>query len=137
MKPSRLVTSGGVRRPTGRGRKKITKAAVLGGAATAAAAATVGMASPANASGYGYNGYDFVYHAANLGIDGVTTQVGWSICSEISAGWSQDAIAKDLVYHSFLGNGLYDHINYEQAYEEAYYAQQDLCPWTGGSGRAA
>ena len=50
MKPSRLVTSGGVRRHTGRGMKKITKAALVGGAAAAAIAATVGMAAPANAN---------------------------------------------------------------------------------------
>jgi hypothetical protein len=31
MKPSRLVTSGGVRRHTVRGMKKITKAALVGG----------------------------------------------------------------------------------------------------------
>ena len=55
MKPSRLVTSGGVRRHTVRGMKKITKAALLGGLATAAIAATVGMASPAQAfPGFGY-----------------------------------------------------------------------------------
>ena len=55
MKPSRLVTSGGVRRPTARGMKKITKAALLGGAAAAAIATTVGMASPAQAfPGLGY-----------------------------------------------------------------------------------
>jgi hypothetical protein len=49
MKPSRLVTSGGARRHTARGRKKITKAALVGGAAAAAIAATVGVAAPANA----------------------------------------------------------------------------------------
>ena len=49
MKPSRLVTSGGVRRPTGRGMKKITKAALMGGAAAAAIAATIGIAAPAQA----------------------------------------------------------------------------------------
>ena len=49
MKPSRLVTSGGVRHHTGRGMKKITKAALLGGAAAAAIAATVGVAAPAQA----------------------------------------------------------------------------------------
>ena len=47
MKPSRLVTSGGVRRHTVRGMRKITKAALVGGAAAAAIAATVGVASPA------------------------------------------------------------------------------------------
>ena len=50
MKPSRPVTFGGVRRRTFRGMRKITKAALLGGAAAAAIAATVGMASPASAS---------------------------------------------------------------------------------------
>ena len=50
MKPSRLVTSGGVRRHTARGMKKITKAALVGGAAAAAIAATVGVAAPAKAS---------------------------------------------------------------------------------------
>ena len=55
MKPSRLVTSGGVRRHTVRGMSKITKAALVGGAAAAAIAATVGVASPAQAySGYAY-----------------------------------------------------------------------------------
>ena len=49
MKPSRLVTSGGVRHHTGRGMKTITKAALMGGAAAAAIAATVGVAAPANA----------------------------------------------------------------------------------------
>ena len=49
MKPSRLVTSGGVRRHTGRGMSKISKAALVGGAAAAAIAATVGVAAPANA----------------------------------------------------------------------------------------
>ena len=49
MKPSRLVTSGGVRRHTGRGMRKISKAALVGGAAAAAIAATVGVAAPANA----------------------------------------------------------------------------------------
>jgi hypothetical protein len=101
----------------------------------AGAIAAVGLFSSLGAGTAQADGYDFVYHAANLGIDGVSTQVGWAICSEISAGWSQDAIARDLVYHSFVGNGLYDHITYDQAYEEAYWAQQDLCPWTGGSGR--
>ena len=48
MKPSRLVTSGGVRRPTVRGMRKITKATLAGGAA-AVIAATVGVASPAQA----------------------------------------------------------------------------------------
>ena len=38
MKPSRLVTSGGVRHHTGRGMKKITNAALMGGAAAAAIA---------------------------------------------------------------------------------------------------
>ena len=46
MKPSRLVTSGGVRHHTARGKKKITKAALVGGAAAAAIAATVGVACP-------------------------------------------------------------------------------------------
>ena len=54
MKPSRLVTSGGVRRPTVRGMRKITKAALVGGAAAAAIAATVGMASPAQADAQSY-----------------------------------------------------------------------------------
>ena len=49
MKPSRLVTSGAVRRHTARGMKKITKAALMGGAAAAAIATTVGVAAPANA----------------------------------------------------------------------------------------
>ena len=49
MKPSRLVTSGGVRRPTVRGMRKITKATLAGGAAAAVIAATVGVASPAQA----------------------------------------------------------------------------------------
>ena len=52
MKPSRLVTSGGVRHHTGRGMKKITKAALMGGAAAAAIAATVGVAAPAAFPGY-------------------------------------------------------------------------------------
>ena len=43
MKPSGLVTSGGVRRHTVRGMRKITKAALVGGAAAAAIAATVGV----------------------------------------------------------------------------------------------
>ena len=51
MKPSRLVTSGGVRRHTARGMTKITKAALAGGAAAAAIAATMGVAAPANAYG--------------------------------------------------------------------------------------
>ena len=51
MKPSRLVTSGGVRRHTVRGMRKITKAALLSGAAAVALAATVGVAAPANAYG--------------------------------------------------------------------------------------
>ncbi len=46
MKPSRLVTSGGVRRHTARGMKKITKAALVGAAAVAAA---VGLAPTASA----------------------------------------------------------------------------------------
>ena len=50
MKPSRLVTSGSVRRPTVRGLRKITKAALASGAAAAAIAATVGVPAPANAS---------------------------------------------------------------------------------------
>jgi hypothetical protein len=50
MKPSRLVTSGGVRRHTVRGMKKITKAALVGSAAAAAIAASVGVAAPAQAS---------------------------------------------------------------------------------------
>jgi len=51
MKPSRLVTSGGgVRRHTVRGMRKITKAALVGGAAAAAIAATEGVAAPANAT---------------------------------------------------------------------------------------
>ena len=49
MKPSRLVTSGGVRRHTVRGRKKITKAALATGAAAAVIAASVGVAAPADA----------------------------------------------------------------------------------------
>ena len=49
MKPSRLVTSGGAPHPTGRGRKKISKAALLSGAAAAAIAGTVGVAAPAQA----------------------------------------------------------------------------------------
>ena len=49
MKPSRLVTSGGVRRDTARGMRKSTKAALVSGAAAAAIAATVGVAAPANA----------------------------------------------------------------------------------------
>ena len=49
MKPSRLVTSGGVRRHTVRGMKKITKAGLVGGAAALAIAGTVGVAAPANA----------------------------------------------------------------------------------------
>jgi hypothetical protein len=64
MKPSRLVTSGGVRRHTVRGMRKITKAALLGGAVAAAIAATVGVAAPAQAfpgfcpgGGYGAFGY--------------------------------------------------------------------------------
>jgi hypothetical protein len=62
MKPSRLVTSGGVRRHTVRGMRKITKAALVGGAAAAAIAATVGMASPANAYSYAHS---------------VTTEITW------------------------------------------------------------
>ena len=49
MKPSRLLTSGGVRRSTVRGMSKITEAALMGGAAAAAIAATVGVAAPAQA----------------------------------------------------------------------------------------
>ena len=52
MKPSRLVTFGGVRPHTVRGMRKITKAALVGGAAAAAIAATVGVAAPANAAHY-------------------------------------------------------------------------------------
>ena len=54
MKPSRLVTSGGVRRHTARGMRKITKAALVGGAAAAAIAATVGVAAPAQADTQDY-----------------------------------------------------------------------------------
>ena len=65
MKPSRLVSSGGVRRHTVRGMRKITKAALLVGAVAAAIAATVGVAAPAQAfpgfcpggGGYGAFGY--------------------------------------------------------------------------------
>jgi hypothetical protein len=70
MKPSRLVTSGGVRRPTVRGMRKITKAALLGGVAAAAIAATAGIglatSGTANAfpgfcpgGGGGYGGFGY------------------------------------------------------------------------------
>jgi Protein of unknown function (DUF732) len=80
---------------------------------------------------------DFIYHTDMLGIDNANLTVGWSICSDIASGYSQDTIARDLVYRSFLGNGIYDHITYDQAYNEVYWAQQDLCPWTAGTGIAA
>jgi hypothetical protein len=47
--PSPVVTFGGVRRHTARGMRKISKAALMGGAAAAAIAATVGVAAPASA----------------------------------------------------------------------------------------
>jgi hypothetical protein len=50
MRPSHLVTAGGVRRHTVRGMSKTTKAALAGGVTAAAIAATVGIAAPASAS---------------------------------------------------------------------------------------
>ena len=89
MKPSRLVTSGGVRRHTVRGIRKITKAALLGGAAAAAIAAAVGVAAPANAR------------------DFVTTEVNWGGQNCI---WIWDAYGSKTARRG--GHAIYDNIAY-------------------------
>ena len=52
MKPSRLVTSGGVRRNTVRGMRKITKAALAGGVASAAIAASLAGCAAAHSDSH-------------------------------------------------------------------------------------
>jgi len=103
---------------------------------SAPSSAAGGGGGPAGAPSAQADPVDFVYHADMLGIGHANLTVGWSICSDIASGYSQGTIASNLVYHSFLGNGLYYHIHYDQAYNEVYWAQQDLCPWRAGTGIA-
>ena len=95
MKPSRLVTSGGVRRHTARGMKKITKAALVGGAAAAAIAATVGVAAPANA--YGYTAYNVVEWGGAPCITIVQPNIYGTLSSDVvcggSVGWDQATVS--------------------------------------------
>ena len=95
MKPSRLVTSGGVRRHTVRGMRKITKAALVGGAAAAAIAATVGMAAPANA--YGYTAYNVVEWGGASCITIVQPNIYGGLSSDVVCGgrvtWDQATVS--------------------------------------------
>jgi Protein of unknown function (DUF732) len=124
MKPSRLVTSGGARRHTARGRKKITKAALVGGAAAAAIAATVGLASPASAYSdetyfldlqvaHGWTIWDPVGHVAKAR----------NVCYQLSSGVNGYTV-RDNVYFA----------NYSWNRSAAASFVQDsataLCPWT-------
>ena len=83
MKPSRLVTSAGLRRHAAGGMKKFTKAALLSGAAAAAIAGTLGMASPANASETSYE--NAVYYSTGLSGSEVT-DLGYTVCKAVTAG---------------------------------------------------
>jgi len=83
MKPSRLVTSAGLRRHAARGMTKFTKAALLSGAAAAAIAGTLGMASPANASETSYE--NAVYYSTGLSGSEVT-DLGYTVCKAVTAG---------------------------------------------------
>ena len=128
MKPSRLATSGGVRPHTGRGMKKISKAALLSGAAGAAIAATVGAAAPAQA-----DTGQFVYAVNAIGIysdDGWSgiANVGWQICSDLAYGYSPDSIAGSLFGQSHAYQGYYNSITYTQALSEVNLAMAYLCP---------
>ena len=125
MKPSRLVTSGGVRHHTGRGMKKITKAALVGGAAAAAIAATVGLASPAQADSYSY-----IYRIENNDLVNFTGSKQWylgaghAICADLREGLStRGAIDALYVYSNAAG---YD-FNYTASEEVVYVAKEELC----------
>jgi hypothetical protein len=125
MNPSRLVTSGGVRRHTVRGMRKITKAALVGGAAAAAIAATVGLASPANASSSGYLAAveDVAYGvptSTQLGVGNGTCAI---LTEARSSGMSPGAGLAS-VGMLFLTNGFTP----EDAATVVYAAVTELCP---------
>ncbi len=90
MKPSRLVTSGGVRRHTVRGMRRITKAALVGGAAAAtiAVGSLVGAGS-ANADS-GYDNYRYLQGLNNNGVYVINTNVaishGHIVCAMLDNG---------------------------------------------------
>ena len=105
MKPSRLVTSGGVRHHTGRRMKKITKAALVGGAAAAAIAATVGVAAPASASPGSFLGYMHSEGFWNTGGDAAMLQMGYWVCNQLDAGWTPAATTAAISANNYFYDG--------------------------------
>jgi hypothetical protein len=125
MKPSRLVTCGGVRRHTVRGMRKITKAALVGGAAAAAIAATVGVAAPANASTDREQAFlnqfvatgGYIYDANQL------TNTGYRICARFDY-VDGNQIAREVFADSSWG----DVPNLHEAARWVRVAANTLCP---------
>ena len=124
MKPSRLVTSGGVRRHTGRGMKKITKAALVGGAAAAAIAATVGIAPTASATPVENTWY--LQSLVNKGWEiwdvNLLLQQGNQVCNDIDniPGWTGADARNWLI--------SYNGYSYQGAYEVVDAATYNICP---------
>ena len=126
MKPSPLLTSGGVRRHTARGMKKITKAALVGGAAAAAIAATMGVAAPANASEGSYlqalnNSGLTIYNA------GSAVNAGLAVCAELRLGYTYSQEAWSLVQGAYgpYGDGNY---TFGDGIAQVAAAHNHLCP---------
>ena len=126
MKPSRLATSGGARRHTARGMKKITKAAVMGGAAAAAIAATVGIAPAASASSTGFLNKVHAEGFWNTRGDAGLLNQGYWICNELDNGYTVDNVAMRLDWVNSFNPGAVGAF--------AAIATFELCPFHAGQG---
>ena len=133
MKPSPLVTSGGVRRHTVRGMRKITKAALVGGAAAAAIAATVGVgmgvaqAEP-DYTTYGSRGDQSGWAYASELIDQrmltsspQATQLGWNVCNQLT----MTGMTEPQLRHSWEDQGYSIHTTVAIVAGATYH----FCPW--------
>jgi Protein of unknown function (DUF732) len=128
--PSPVVTFGGVRRHTARGMRKISKAALMGGAAAAAIAATVGVAAPASS----YTADDaFLDTLSANGVIWTSTDSviaeGHQVCAAFDMGYGFHPVVDAVRSYSLANWGPYQAMSDRQSAGLVGAAIGAYCPW--------